>query len=96
MAMRSRPTIMKRQRERARQEKAKEKFTKRLERERAQGEARSAGSDGVDLDIADITPGPQPLADWQIDEEPEETEETSEDADAAAASGTEEATHKPA
>jgi hypothetical protein len=22
---------------------------------------------GVDLDIADITPGPQPLADWQVE-----------------------------
>ena len=82
MAMRSRPTIMKRQRERARQEKAKEKFAKRLER---QPEERSAGPDGVDPDLADIKAGPQPLAEWQIDEEPakkDDESDESEDADA--------------
>lgn len=36
---------------------------------------------GVDPDIADITPGPQPLADWQLELVEEETAETAETAD---------------
>ena len=69
MATRSRPTIMKRQRERARQEKAREKFAKRLERSQQDPE-RPDVPEGVDPDIAHIKPGPQPLAEWQVDEEP--------------------------
>jgi hypothetical protein len=80
MAMRSRPTIMKRQRERARQMKAKEKFAKRLERGQ-QPDERPVLEDGADPDIADIKPGPQPLADWQIDEEPEKASEEEETTD---------------
>ena len=38
-------------------------------------------SPGVDPDIADITPGPQPLADWQLELVEEETAETAETAD---------------
>ena len=37
-------------------------------------------SPGVDPDIADITPGPQPLADWQLELVEEETAETAETA----------------
>jgi hypothetical protein len=69
---------MKRQRERARQEKAKEKFAKRLERAQ-QAPERPDTADGIDPDIADIKPGPQPLADWQIDEEPEKAAESEEE-----------------
>jgi len=73
MAQRSRPTITKRQREQARITKQKDKAARRAEKVR-----RGPSSPGVvvvDPDIADIRPGPQPLADWQIDaEEGTETE----------------------
>jgi hypothetical protein len=66
MAQRSRPTITKRQREQARITKQKDKAARRAEKVR-RGPSGPA-PDGVDPDIADIRPGPQPLADWQIDE----------------------------
>ena len=69
MAQRSRPTITKRQREQARITKQKDKAARRAERARRDPGA-PASPDGVDPDIADIRPGPQPLADWQI--EPDE------------------------
>ena len=66
MAQRSRPTISKRQREQARIAKQKDKMARRAERA-----LRPKTSDGVpagvDPDIADIRPGPQPPADWQIE-----------------------------
>lgn len=65
MAQRSRPTITKRQREQARIAKQKDKLARRAEKP-TQTVRRG---DGVDPDIADITPGPQPLADWQIETE---------------------------
>jgi hypothetical protein len=65
MAQRSRPTITKRQREQARITKQKDKAARRAERARRDPAAPSP--DGVDPDIADIRPGPQPLADWQVD-----------------------------
>lgn len=53
----SRPTQHKRARERARQEKQKEKVARRLE---AKSRPRVAGADGgEDPDIAGIVPGPQ-------------------------------------
>ncbi len=75
MAQRSRPTLMKREREKARMEKQKMKEARRADRP-AGGSPRAA--DGLDPDIAHIKPGPQPLAEWQIDPE-EEAEETVED-----------------
>jgi hypothetical protein len=69
MANRSRPTLMKREREKARLEKQKTKQARRAERSR-QSDARP--SDGIDPDIAHIRPGPQPLADWQIEVEEDE------------------------
>ncbi len=77
MAMKSRPTMMKRARERARAEKQKEKAARRLERAQQPGD-RSSAPDGVDPDIAHIQAGPQPPAEWQIDdaEEKEESETT--------------------
>ena len=74
MAQRSRPTLMKREREKARMEKQKMKEARRADKP-APGSPRAA--DGLDPDIAHIKPGPQPLADWQID--PEEAEEKVED-----------------
>lgn len=66
MANRSRPTLLKREREKARIEKQKAKEARRAERS---GRPSHRGGDGVDPDIAHIQPGPQPLADWQIDDD---------------------------
>ena len=74
MAHRSRPTTNKRQREQARIAKRNDKAARLAERKRASD--RPDLPAGVDPDIADIRPGPQPLADWQID--PEEEEEKAE------------------
>jgi hypothetical protein len=79
MAMKSRPTMMKRARERARAEKQKEKAARRLERAQQSGD-RSTAPDGVDPDIAHIQAGPQPPAEWQIDEGGEEEESETTDA----------------
>ena len=71
MAHRSRPTTNKRQREQARIAKRNDKAARLADRKRASDRADLPA--GVDPDIADIRPGPQPLADWQLD--PEEKEE---------------------
>lgn len=65
MAHRSRPTTNKRQREQARIAKRNDKAARLADRKRA--ENRPDLPAGVDPDIADIRPGPQPLADWQIE-----------------------------
>lgn len=72
MAQRSRPTLMKREREKARMEKQKMKEARRADKPDRPSD-RAAG--GIDPDIAHIKPGPQPLADWQIDPEEEVAEE---------------------
>lgn len=60
MAKNSRPTFLKRQKEKARQEKQKEKAVRRTEaKERKANSPRPAGAE--DPDIAGIVPGPQPL-----------------------------------
>ena len=69
MAHRSRPTTNKRQREQARIAKRNDKAARLAERKRAAD--RPDLPAGVDPDIADIRPGPQPLADWQIEVEDE-------------------------
>ena len=69
MAHRSRPTTNKRQREQARIAKRNDKAARLAERKRATD--RPDIPAGVDPDIADIRPGPQPLADWQIEVEEE-------------------------
>ena len=50
---------LKRQKERARQEKQREKDANRLERRKDKG-ARGTDTPGEDPDIAGIVPGPQP------------------------------------
>jgi hypothetical protein len=68
MARNSRPTAAKREREKALTERRQQKFARRQDsKQRKSGE--EPRPDGVDPDIADIVPGPQPLADWQIDVE---------------------------
>lgn len=75
MAQKSRPTLMKREREKARVEKQKAKEARRADRG-TRGSDRPA--DGTDPDIAHIKPGPQPLAEWQIEPEEEEAEAATE------------------
>jgi hypothetical protein len=70
MAHRSRPTTNKRQREQARIAKRNDKAARMEERRRAA--EHPDVPEGVDPDIADIRPGPQPLADWQLEIEEEE------------------------
>jgi hypothetical protein len=72
MAHRSRPTTNKRQREQARIAKRNDKAARLADRKRS--DSRTDLPAGVDPDIADIRPGPQPLADWQIDEAAAATE----------------------
>jgi hypothetical protein len=74
MAQRSRPTVTKRQREQARMTKQKEKAAKRAERSRQDRSTDRQAPDGVDPDIADIRPGPQPPAWWQVDTDEEKAE----------------------
>ncbi|HEY0875171.1 MAG TPA: hypothetical protein VGD94_16980 [Vicinamibacterales bacterium] len=65
---------MKREREKARMERQKMKEARRADRSQR---PTSRPVDGIDPDIAHIKPGPQPLADWQIEAQQEEEEETS-------------------
>ena len=70
MANRGRPTQLKRQRERARQDRHKVKEARRLEsKDRPAREV----TPGEDPDLEGIQAGPQPLADWQLEDvdEPE-------------------------
>jgi len=67
MATKARPTLQKQAKERARQQKQREKAARRLEakREKAQAGPRRTGEE--DPDIAGIRPGPQPLpAQWDF------------------------------
>lgn len=68
MANKGRATFAKRQKEIARQERAREKAAKRMERKEAKGKIDRAALD-VDPDIAGIVPGPQPLPYDLLDEE---------------------------
>ena len=61
----SRPSQQKRQRERQRQERRNEKQARRQEAaaQKASNPSRAGGA--ADPDLEGITPGPQPLQDWQ-------------------------------
>jgi hypothetical protein len=68
MANKGRTSFAKRQKEIARQERAREKAAKRVERKEAKGkETKPDGAE--DPDIAGIVPGPQPLPYDLLDEE---------------------------
>ncbi|HTM45593.1 MAG TPA: hypothetical protein VL137_11595 [Polyangiaceae bacterium] len=60
--MKTRPSVEKRRKEKARQDKNLDKLQKREQRkvEKAQRKAESSAT-GIDPDIAHIVPGPQPL-----------------------------------
>ncbi len=61
MARRSKQTIQKRQKERARMEKKKRKEARRIELKELRAEAPPRAEGAEDPDIAHIKPGPQPL-----------------------------------
>jgi hypothetical protein len=66
MARNARPTAAKREREKALIERRQQKFARRQD---AKTKKPTNESDaGEDPDIAHIKPGPQPLADWQVEE----------------------------
>ena len=71
MANKGRATFAKRQKEIARQERAREKAAKRVERKEAKIKLDRSSNDP---DIAGIVPGPQPLPYDLLDEEETETE----------------------
>jgi hypothetical protein len=64
----SRPTQLKRARERARQEKQQQKAARRLEAKARRASETPGASGDEDPDIAGIVPGPQPSP-WGDDEE---------------------------
>lgn len=71
MARNARPTAAKRAREKDLNERRQQKAVRRQSiKERKATEP--PPPPGIDPDIADIIPGPQPLADWQIEEPLEE------------------------
>jgi len=60
MVNRSRPTLLKREREKARQQRQKDKAARRLEAKAKKANAPPRAGE-EDPDIAGITPGPQPM-----------------------------------
>jgi hypothetical protein len=74
MANRGRATFAKRQKEIARQERAREKAQKRAERKETKPKLDRAAAE-VDPDIAGIVPGPQPLPYDLLEEEQGKQEE---------------------
>ena len=73
MARHTRPTAAKREREKNLNERRQQKAARRQDVKQQKAGAPPA-PEGIDPDIADIKLGPQPLADWQIDEQ-EQAEE---------------------
>ena len=72
MANRSRPTLQKREREKARLERQRQKEQRRQETKERRSHVGPRTEGGEDPDLAGIKPGPQPLADWQLEDvEPE-------------------------
>jgi hypothetical protein len=69
MARNARPTAAKRHREKSLIERRQQKEARR--REAKDNKEETIRTDGMDPDIANIVPGPQPLADWQIEDEVE-------------------------
>ena len=67
MAQNARPTAAKREREKALAERRKFKEARRRDL-KDRKDLPAGGNEGVDPDIAHIKLGPQPLADWQIEE----------------------------
>ena len=68
MARNARPTAAKREREKSLLERRQQKAARRLDAKERKGTARPAAA-GDDPDIAHIKLGPQPPADWQVEDE---------------------------
>jgi hypothetical protein len=68
MAQNARPTAAKREREKSLAERRKLKEARRRD-SKERKLTTTSHPDGVDPDIAHIKLGPQPLADWQLDED---------------------------
>jgi hypothetical protein len=75
MANKGRTSFAKRQKEIARQERAREKAAKRVERKDVKEKEGPRDSGDVDPDIAGIVPGPQPLPYdlFEVEEKKEDT-----------------------
>jgi hypothetical protein len=69
MARNARPTAAKREREKALLERRLQKAARRQDAKERKSTARPARPGGDDPDIAHIKLGPQPPADWQIEDE---------------------------
>ena len=67
MARNARPTAAKREREKTLNERRQMKAARRREAKEMKAN-QPRRSDGIDPDIAGITPGPQPPADWQLED----------------------------
>lgn len=67
MARNARPTAAKREREKTLNERRQQKAARRQDVKLRKATESPRGV-GEDPDIAGIVPGPQPLADWQIEE----------------------------
>lgn len=65
--MKPKPSIVKREREKAKRVKQQEKQARRAEATARRAAAPGAARDGEDPDIAGIRPGPQPPPDWMQD-----------------------------
>ena len=78
MARNARPTAAKREREKNLNVRRQDKAAKRQDVKMRKA-SEPAPPPGIDPDIADIVPGPQPLADWQIDDPVEEPAEEATD-----------------
>lgn len=74
MGSKGRATFAKRQKEIARQERAREKAQKRVERKETRVKLDRSGQ--VDPDIAEIVPGPQPLPYELPEDEPQSSSES--------------------
>jgi hypothetical protein len=69
MARNSRPTAAKREREKGLIERREQKAARRRAEKERKASAPRANDGGVDPDIAGIKLGPQPPAEWQVDED---------------------------
>ena len=71
MARNARPTAAKREREKALLERRQQKAARRLDAKEKKHQSGPSASAGEDPDIAHIKLGPQPPADWQVEEQEE-------------------------
>jgi hypothetical protein len=69
MARNSRPTAAKREREKGLIERRQQKAERRRQEKERKAQSGPRSADGNDPDIADIKLGPQPPAEWQLDED---------------------------